>query len=754
MVASVPDSSRSPGSTLYRAIATEMLVPTAFTLAILTVLLLTQDLLGFSDLVVNRGLGLDTVLWVAFYQTVPIITQTLPFALLVGGLVGLGRLGADRELLALEASGISAARLIGPTMALAACATALAFLLSLYGSPWSNHQLDLALEQISRERPAASMSAGVIQRFHRWKIQAREVSPGGDKLKGVLVWMPDQRETVFAESGEIESDPKGSRVVLNNGTVAFDPRVRPSVLHFERMVTYLPRKESIIERTESDRLKGLALGELAELATLEASDSMGPKARIEMHRRFAMPTATLIFGLLAVPLFFSRAHFSRAGGGVLGILATLGYYGLVQLGDGMIQAGTLSIEQGVWLPNLVGGIAALGLVLRLTRMSAFGRHSDRPTTKEPKPPVAIDDPPATLRPKRLALQRYVAGSFVRMLLLCFGALLVAYFLVDFLERLDWFARYEPSPSELAQFYGWRLPVLASRVIPMALLLATGLTVSSLTAEGELVGMRACGIPAPRALAPVGLICLVATPLYFVLNDTVLPKTNAYYHETQRLIRGESAKWRSIALWYRTNNVVYQVGDLDSAAGTATDVRLYELGEDSRPISRVDAVEALHIGRGVWRLKDPIRVDLRNGGVRSEVAKPFANLGENPDVRVDTRHFSVAALGKEIAEVEAGGMDATPYRVDYYAKWAAPLSCIVLPALVLFFAVGGTPPPSAALTGIVSIVAAVTFILTTGLSTSLGYGKSLAPMVAGWAPPLLYGLIAAFLGLRLMGLRRR
>ena len=79
---------------------------------------------------------------------------------------------------------------------------------------------------------------------------------------------------------------------------------------------------------------------------------------------------------------------------------------------------------------------------------------------------------------------------------------------------------------------------------------------------------------------------------------------------------------------------------------------------ARPTSRVDAVEALHIGRGVWRLKDPIRV------------------------------------------------------------------------------------------------AAVTFVLTTGLSTSLGYGKSLAPMVAGWAPPLLYGLIAAFLGLRLMGVKRR
>ena len=100
---------------------------------------------------------------------------------------------------------------------------------------------------------------------------------------------------------------------------------------------------------------------------------------------------------------------------MLGIVATLGYYGLVQLGDGMIHAETLSVGAGVWLPNFVGGATALALIFRLTRQSGFGRHSDRRSSKEPKV-VGADSGPVELRTKRWALQRYVASTTARELI--------------------------------------------------------------------------------------------------------------------------------------------------------------------------------------------------------------------------------------------------------------------------------------------------------------------------------------------------
>ena len=110
------------------------------------------------------------------------------------------------------------------------------------------------------------------------------------------------------------------------------------------------------------------------------------------------------------------------------------------------------------------------------------------------------------------------------------------------------------------------------------------------------------------------------------------------------------------------------------------------------------------------------------------AGPFAALGEGRSVQVNTNHLSTAALARQIVEVDASGYDATAFRVDYYVKWAAPLGCIVLPALALFFAVGGPPFPSASLTVSLSVVTAVAFVLLTGVGTSLGYGGVLSPPV--------------------------
>ena len=53
--------------------------------------------------------------------------------------------------------------------------------------------------------------------------------------------------------------------------------------------------------------------------------------------------------------------------------------------------------------------------------------------------------------------------------------------------------------------------------------------------------------------------------------------------------------------------------------------------------------------------------------------------------VDTRNLSTSELRAKIREVEAAGYESTVLRVDYWAKLAAPIACLLLPALALFFA---------------------------------------------------------------------
>jgi len=754
--------SRSPGTTLSRYVTHEIWRPVGFALIGLTLVILIQDLLGFSDLVINRGLGVGDVAGIAFAEAVPVAARMFPFALLVGTLVALGRLGADREILVLEASGISASRLMAPVARFSLAMTGLSLLLSLLAAPAADRDLDASLERISRQQPWANFRAGNVSEFGGWKLEAREVSARGDELRGVLLYMPDIAETIFARNGRVATAASGDvELTLEHGRLVPSPRDGARQMSFQTLRTELPASDAGVTRSAVERLAGLPLGALMARRDRFAQSPVQPvsRAAVELNRRLATPVATALFGLLAVPLFLARRNFSRSGGSVLGVLTTVCYFVLVQFGEGLVEAGVFSAMAGVWFPNFVVALGVGLLLWRVRREGAPGHAFDRPQLRERGFGILsrIFTSHAAGRPRRRALQRYVIGFYVELVAISFLVLLAAYLLIDIMERLDWFARHHATGLEVMRFYLARLPLLASRVVPMALLIGTALVVSLLAVEGELTGMRACGISAPRALLPVLLFTLLVAPAYFLLRDVVVPRTNALADELKQTeikaeVYREISERRKSHVWRRSGGLVLEAARFDEESGQARDLTIYELGGDGLPVSRTDAWQARHVGRGVWRLRDPRRVEIDEQGVREVRPGLHTDLGDTLGVQVDSMHLSVAQLGREIGAVEADGYDATQLRVDYHVKLADALACVVMPASVLFFAMAGPPFPGPAQTLLVSGAIAVSYLLLTGVGASLGYGGRVSPAVGGWGPTLIFSALAAYLAFRLYNRR--
>jgi len=157
-----------------------------------------------------------------------------------------------------------------------------------------------------------------------------------------------------------------------------------------------------------------------------------------------------------------------------------------------------------------------------------------------------------------------------------------------------------------------------------------------------------------------------------------------------------------------------------------------------------------VGRGEWRLDDPRMVEIAGNTVREVPSPSYADLGEVVTAEVSTSRLSVAALAKEIAAMRADGLDVTAYEVDRHMKLASPLACFILPALVLFFAVGGPPFPGPAQNLMVSLVVGVGYLLLSGISASFGYGGTLPPALGGWGPNIVFSLVAGYFGVRLWG----
>jgi len=624
--------------------------------------------------------------------------------------------------------------------------------LSLSVAPWTSRALDRVFVEISLEKPWSQVQQGVVTQFGDWRLEAREVNPRGDRLKGILLWLPDIGQTVFARFGRIETKGEGvTEITLQEGSVVLSAMGGAKTLAFDEITTRLPESGEIL-RTLEEGFSGLSLAELAERASefVPSPTQRLSRAAIEFHRRFAMPFATLIFGVLAVPLFLVRTNFSRAAGGVLGLVCTISYYGLIQLGEGLAQSKLIGVAAAVWLPNAILSLLAAALIARARREGVLGHAFDRPQHRNR---ASANRKVRERRPRRYPLPRYIAGRFVRLAMLSFAILLVAYLLIDIMERLAWFSRYHATGLEILHFYAARVVLLASRVLPMSLLVATALTVSLLGVEGELIGMRSCGIPAPSALLPVLFISAVIVPADAVLNNVLLPRTNALADEVKHSeIKGKFAEQlderRKDAVWYRLGNKVLEAERFDPDRGSASGLSIYEIGEDRLPVKRIDATSARHVGNGWWLLTNPVRIDISEGKVRAMPAPNFANLGEALPAQIDSMHLSVGDLLGLIEEAENDAVDPRPLRVDYHVKLAQPLACIVLPALLLFFAVGGPPFPGPAQTLLLSGVVGIGYILLTGVSRSLGYGGAIPPLIGGWGPIFVFLAIATFFGMRL------
>ncbi len=725
-----------PGPLLRRALRREVALPALLALGGLSVTFLTKSLLVYADWIVNRGLSGTLVGWIALLEIVPVLSQTLPFAILIGVLVALGRLQADLELLAMESLGIGRLQLVPAVAGVAAVGWLLAGGLSLFAAPASRAALEHSLEKIQRERPAALIRAGIATRFEGRQLLAREVSADGRAIEGVLLWLPDLGEAVFGERGEVRrstGDPSAVELALEEATVLGSPTGKAGgqlveVAHFETHLVLSPPEE-----LPGDRVASQPTLALARPATGLAPELLR-RRRAELHRRFAQPTAALLLGLVAAPLALGRRRFSRSSGAVAGLLLTVGYYGLGQLGEALVADSPLPVEVGVWLAP--AAVVVL-LVVLLARLGHF-RFEERPDRRRASRAQRASRPVGVRR----VLDRYVLALFAGAAGLACVGLFAGYFLIDILERLDWFAHYRASVPEIAIFYAARSPLLASRVVPMGMLVGATLTVSLLAARNELVALQACGIRLGRALLPVLVSSALVVPVYFWVTDAWVTRSNAWADRIKVERIKDRATGSSTEAWYRAEGQLVRASRSGLRGGRVEDLVLYELAADGLPTARIHAREARRLGdasageEAVWELEDAQAILISEHGLRVVPAPRRYVVSAARRAEVDPMHLPVSRLVREIRGAQRAGYPALTLQVELHRKLAGPLACLLLPALALLVAVRSRRAPSPARNLLAGAALGVAYLLIGDVAASLGYGGTLSPVAAGWAPPTL------------------
>jgi lipopolysaccharide export system permease protein len=351
------------GPTLRRYFLREVTVPFLFGIGVFTFILLVARMLKLVELVVNRGVPVVEIGKLFAYILPTFLEVTVPMALLLAVLLAVGRLSADSEIVALRTSGISLYQMMVPITIFTLAVYGLNMFLAIYARPWGNTHLKAGLYEIAKTRASAGLRERVFNDdFAGLVIYVEHIQPPGDQLGGVLIADsrdPNQRNTVLAKRGFIVSNEETRTVTLRllDGNIhTFMPGERSyhktdfSVYDVTLNLAAALAKFSQREKEPEE----MTIPELR--AAIAARQGAGKTARgelVELHRKFSVPFACLVFGLVGIPLGIRPARAVRSRGFSISLIVIFLYYLLLTTGETLAQKGSAAPVVALWAPNVV-----------------------------------------------------------------------------------------------------------------------------------------------------------------------------------------------------------------------------------------------------------------------------------------------------------------------------------------------------------------------------------------------------------------
>ena len=350
------------------------------------------------------------------------------------------------------------------------------------------------------------------------------------------------------------------------------------------------------------------------------------------------------------------------------------------------------------------------------------------------------------------LGRYVGWEYLRYLLLAVGSFLVIYLVVDFFDRVGRFVQKDVPAGVILEYFLSRVPASAVQVMPIALLLASQLSLLVMSRHNEVLAMRSCGVSPGVVVWPLVVLAALASAGTLLLSEAVVPRTSAraLAIESRFLDRppsGLPAKQSNV--WYRAEHSIYSIASVDRRLNRLVDISIFRFDDQFRLVERIDAADARYVGPD-WEFRDVVERQFTPGGeIRTQVFdRRRIPLPETPAQlaggRRELEAMSFGELRRNIEQLEARGYDVTRYRVDLHAKLALPAAGIVMTLLGIPLALRVGREGGAA-SGVVATLA-LGFAFWVAISIGLAFGRSgvLPPAAAAWGPNLAFCLAGGYL----------
>jgi lipopolysaccharide export LptBFGC system permease protein LptF len=267
------------------------------------------------------------------------------------------------------------------------------------------------------------------------------------------------------------------------------------------------------------------------------------------------------------------------------------------------------------------------------------------------------------------------------------------------------------------------------------------------------------------MAPLVLFGVLASGLLFLIQEQVLASTNREADRLEAQIRGWPEPATALTQHWRvgTSGDIYHFDVFEMSPPRFSRMHLYQIDPASWSLRSMIYVNdvALEQKRGSdgkpvleWKGRRGWRRELPPAGTHTEEAQVKYEVITERTLPLEPPSYfessvpladqmTYGELRNYIRQLRASGANVTSYLVELQRKIAFPLVTVVMTLIAVPFAI--TTGTRGALYGIgIGIVLAIIYFIVMSLFVALGKGGLLTPVLAAWAPNLIFSAAAAYM----------
>lgn len=359
------------------------------------------------------------------------------------------------------------------------------------------------------------------------------------------------------------------------------------------------------------------------------------------------------------------------------------------------------------------------------------------------------------RVEKHILDRYMLRSFFSIFGLCLLGSVSLFIIFDLFDRMRVFLKEGASLFQAMSYILFKIPLIVHLMLPVAMMVATLITLGRLSQLSEITAMRSCGLSIIRIARPLFILGILAATFALVSSETIVPwsqqRLDELYHIQIRK-KVEKGVFNRENFWYRDGKYFLNIGVYESRTRTIRNLSVLQFDNSFKLVRRIDAESAVYVRPETgWVMQSVTEIRPGDNNNKQQIwsysslplvldtkPKDFYQFKQTPD------SMSISDIWAQIQRFEKDGISTTKSYVELLSKTAFPMLNFIVVVISVPFAITSVRSGTMTLPFVGAVAVGFGYYFIHALSVSFGVAELLPVVASAWAANIIFLCLGGYL----------